>query len=142
MGGERGFHVAQASDSGPLALPVEEGIGLPRQRGSPGDYPNIMPSPQAAPSGLKPAMSPRRSAEMAQAMLFDEMLCAEIVRLQQHATSMVAQCRRRRDPGGGHQPPEELMQLRAWIEEAHVLLEALRHRFPRGSSSDEASTLK
>lgn len=76
---------------------------------------------------------PSSPAEVAQARLFDELLCAEIVRLQQIATSAAG---RRADRGERtrrtQEAPKALAELRGTIDEAHCLLEALRRRFPGG----------
>ncbi|WP_375489147.1 hypothetical protein, partial [uncultured Mycobacterium sp.] len=74
------------------------------------------------------------AAEVAQARIFEGMLRSEISQLEQVARAMVdrgLRRRHRRTPDGW--PPEELVQLRARIDEAHRLLETLRRRFLHGS---------
>ncbi|BBU22601.1 hypothetical protein [Mycobacterium xenopi] len=81
--------------------------------------------PRAANRGAAPS---RNAAEVAQARIFEGILRAEISRLEELARSLPDRgLRRQRMPGG--KPPEELVQLRARINEANRLLETLRRRF-------------
>jgi hypothetical protein len=95
-------------------------------------------STDARPLAANPgAAQLRNAAEVAQARIFEDILRAEISRLEQLARSMLDRGlghRTRRTPGGG--PPEELAQLRARIDEAHRLLETLRRRFRPARRSD------
>lgn len=124
----------QPSDS---AVPVGEGTDQRRHGGSPAGHPSVTPSPATAAVDLESAtesgLRPPNEAEAAQARLFDELLCAEIARLEHIATSAADRWEGRGERGRKrHEPPEALAELRAAIDEAHVLLAALRQRFPAG----------
>ncbi len=88
-------------------------------------------STDARPPAANPgAAQSRNAAEVAQARIFEGILRAEISRLEALARSMLDRGlghRVRRTPGG--RPSEDLVQLRARIDEAYRLLETLRLRF-------------
>jgi hypothetical protein len=108
--------MTQFADFGPLALPRP-------------DQPARGPD-HAADGG---ADRSRDAAELAQARIFEGMLRSEISQLEQAARSMLdrgLKHRQRRASDGW--PPDELVQLRARIDEAHRLLETLRRRFLYG----------
>lgn len=122
----------EPSDPGPLAIPLEERADRWR-RGA---------SPQAADPRLLAAglgTRPPSPAEVAQATLFEEMLCAEIARLQQLATIAADRWagRGRRGRGGQEPPDETAAELHACLQEARSLLEALRRRFLPGLPIEE-----
>jgi hypothetical protein len=124
----------QSADSGAHALPREDLIN--RRRGArPPDYSNLpwwprrTDAPRHSP-GDDDATAPLNAAEVAQARLFEAMLRMEIAQLEQLARSIADRWMRLRQRRlGDDRPPEELLQLRAQIEEAYRLLETLRRRF-------------
>jgi hypothetical protein len=80
---------------------------------------------------------PLNYAEVAQARIFDGILRAELVQLEELAKSIAS---RWMGPAnvrtGDSQQPEELVQLRARIEEAHRLIDALWQRFLHSNESN------
>ncbi|BBY08949.1 hypothetical protein [Mycobacterium noviomagense] len=73
------------------------------------------------------------AAELAQARIFEGMLRSELSQLEQAARSMLDRgLKHRQRRASDDWPPEELVQLRARIDEAHRLLETLRRRFLHG----------
>jgi hypothetical protein len=126
--------MTQFADSGPLALPRDDEptrgpAGPTAQKRSPQE-----PRRAAVRSAGGGAAQSHDAAEVAQARIFEGMLRSEISQLEQAAKFMLdrgLRHRQRRTPDGW--PREELVQLRARIDEAHRLLETLRRRFLRES---------
>ena len=75
---------------------------------------------------------PVNAADAAQARLFAEILRDEIAQLEEIARSAQARLVRRGEGDiGDREPLQEIAQLRARLEEAHRLLNALCDRFPQ-----------
>jgi hypothetical protein len=83
------------------------------------------------------ATHPLNYAEVAQARIFDGILRAEVLHLEELAKSLAS---RWMGPAnvrtGDSQQPEELVELGARIEEAHRLIDALWHRFLHSNESN------
>lgn len=121
--------MVQSSDSGPLALPLDEVIRRSR-RVWPPDHKTVPPLPETTemPSADEVATHPLIAAEVAQAKLFERALRAEISRLEPLAAAMANRSiNQHRLPVG--RPPEQLAELRAHVAELHRLLATLRSRF-------------
>jgi hypothetical protein len=123
----------KSADSGPQALP--RGDVVHQLPAWPLGHKNLHLSPKTTSAHRIRSVDdevtePLRAAEVAQARLFEGTLRAEIAHLEQRARSMTRRwmVQRQRRIGDGR-PPEELVQLRAQIEEAYCLLETLRRRF-------------
>lgn len=81
---------------------------------------------------------PLRPAEVAQARLFDGILRAEIIQLEEFARFIANRRVGTADARiGAGQQPAELAQLRDRIAEAHCLLEALWRRFLHAHGFDD-----
>jgi len=121
--------MTQFADSGPLSLPRDDeparGPADPRNDKRSGREPGSPADGGAAQS--------HDAAEVAQARVFEGMLRSEISQLEQAARSMLDRGLRHRQRTPDGWPSQELVQLRARIDEAHRLLETLRRRFLHGS---------
>ncbi|MGH3957879.1 hypothetical protein [Mycobacterium sp.] len=127
----------QSADSGPLALPRDDAIG---HTGAALPSFDEITAPLNAPGGRRRPIEgflahPLNPAEVAQARLFEEILRAEIARLEQLATSMENRWLDRRDRDDGRRP-QDLVDLRTRIDEARHLLDTLQGRFLRPHQSD------
>lgn len=102
-----------------------------RRRNAARTLPRAIGSPAlSATSGLR---RPPQPAEIAQARVFERLLQAECVELQELAHRAAAD---------KYQPDDvrsaaELTQIRARIDEVHGLLRALQGRFPRSVSDSD-----
>lgn len=120
--------MVQSSDSGPVALPLDEVIRRSRHVWPP-DHKALPPLPETAqmPSADEVATHPLIAAEVAQAKLFERALRAEISRLEPLAAAMANRSMNRQRMGDGR--PEQLVELRAHVAELHRLLATLQSRF-------------
>ena len=110
--------VKHAEASGPIALSR-------RPRGTARALPKaIIASPAFGASSV--LRRPPQPAEIAQARVFERLLQAECIELNELAHRVYHQ-----PEHDDSRPPGELTQIRARIDEVHGLLRALQGRFPR-----------
>ncbi len=79
---------------------------------------------------------PPQPAEIAQARVFERLLQAECIELQELAHRAAGDKYQQPEPHDSR-PPAELTQIRARIDEIHGLLRALQGRFPRSVSDGD-----
>ncbi len=82
---------------------------------------------------------PVKPAELAQARLFDALLRAELVRLNEQASRRTVPLEWLKHPdSSGDQAPKDRIQVYARLEEVRHLIEALRNRFADARFDGEA----